>query len=87
MIGIKPILKETFNMELKPVYPKDDPEYRKQVLEEFYKKVRNTRWDDIDEDAPRKPRGRKPKVVERPVSKARTKGEQQAANKFFNYNK
>jgi hypothetical protein len=74
-------------MELKPVYPKDDPEYRKQVLEDFYKKIRNTRWDDDEEGAPRKRRGRKPKIVERPVSKPRTKGEQQAANKFFNYNK
>lgn len=75
-------------MELKPVYPKDDPEYRKQVLEDFYKKVRNTKWDAIDEnDYQGKPRGRKPKIKERPQSKPRTKGEQAAANKFFNYNK
>lgn len=74
-------------MDLKPVYPKDDPEYRKQVLEEFYKKVRNTNWEAIDDEYQGKPRGRKPKIKERPQSKPRTKGEQAAANKFFNYNK
>jgi hypothetical protein len=75
-------------MELKPVYPKEDPEYRKKVLEDFYRRIKNERWDAFDDNEYQgKPRGRKPKVVEKPVSKARTKGEQQAANKFFNYNK
>ena len=31
-------------MELKPVYPKDDPEYKKRIMEAFYKKVRETNW-------------------------------------------
>jgi len=75
-------------MELKPVYPKDNPEYRKQVLEDFYKKVRNTKWDAIDENEYQgKPRGRKAKVKERPPAKPRTKGEQQIVSKFFNYDK
>ena len=28
-----------------PVYPKEDPEYRKKVLENFYRRIRNTNWD------------------------------------------
>jgi len=75
-------------MNNQPVYPKDNPEYRKMVLEAFYKKVRETNWGATDEDEYQgKPRGRKVKMKERIESKPRTKGEQQAANKFFNYNK
>jgi hypothetical protein len=50
-------------MDLKPVYPKPNPEARKKVLEDFYRKVRNTRWEEVDE-IPRCKKGRKPK--ERP---------------------
>ncbi len=75
-------------MNSQPVYPKENPEYRKRVMEAFYKKVRETNWGATDEDEYQgKPRGRKAKVKERIESKPRTKGEQQAVNKFFNYNK
>jgi hypothetical protein len=53
-----------------PVYPKPNPEYRKQVMEEFYKKVRNTKWEDPDEKLS-KPKGRKPKKIERIEAKPR----------------
>lgn len=76
-------------MSNQPVYPKPNPEYRKMVLEAFYKKVRETRWDEPDE-RPSKPRGRKPKQVARIESRPRTEGERRAAeaskNKFFNFN-
>lgn len=75
-------------MNSQPVYPKTDPEYRKKVLEAFYKKVRETDWGAPEEgEYQGKPRGRKAKVKERPQAKPRTKGEQEVANKFFNYNK
>lgn len=65
-------------MSKEPIYPKPNPEYRKQVLEAFYKKVRETRWDEPDE-CPYKKRGRKPKAaVARPESRPRTEGEKQA---------
>jgi hypothetical protein len=74
-------------MNNQPVYPKDNPEYRKMVLEAFYKKVRETNWGVTDEDEYQgKPRGRKAKVKERPESKPFVKNEQ-VVNKFFNYNK
>jgi hypothetical protein len=72
-------------MNNQPVYPKDNPEYRKMVLEAFYKKVRETNWGATDEDAYQgKPRGRKAKVKERPESKPFIKNEQ-VINKFFKY--
>jgi hypothetical protein len=74
-------------MNNQPVYPKDNPEYRKMVLEAFYKKVRETNWGATDEDEYQgKTRGRKAKVKERPESKPFVKNEQ-VINKFFNYNK
>jgi len=75
-------------MNLQPVYPKDDPEYRKRIMEAFYKTVRDTNWGVADENEYQgKPRGRKAKVKERPAAKPRTKSEQQVVNKFFNYDK
>ena len=76
-------------MNLQPVYPKDDPEYRKRIMEAFYKTVRDTNWGASDESEYQgKPRGRKAKVMERVESKPRTKGEMDAyKNKFFNFNK
>ncbi len=75
-------------MNLQPVYPKDDPEYRKRIMEAFYKTVRETNWGATDDNEYQgKPRGRKAKVIERVESKPRTKNEAQAINKFFNYNK
>jgi hypothetical protein len=63
-----------------PVYPKEDPEYRKKVLEDFYKRVRNTNWD-TDECNTGKPRGRKPKPMVRAEAKPRTPSEVQASLK------
>ncbi len=73
-------------MNNQPVYPKENPEYRKMVLEAFYKKVRETNWGATDEDEYQgKPRGRKPKVKERLPAKPRSKGELEIVNKFFKY--
>ena len=71
-----------------PVYPKSNPEHRKRVMEEFYKKVKETNWGYDPDGYQGKPRGRKAKVVTRVETKPRTKSEEQAfTNKFFNYNK
>ena len=59
-------------MNKEPVYPKQDPEYRKRVMEQFYKKVKETRWDTPDQDEYQgKPRGRKAQFKERPKAKLR----------------
>ena len=72
-------------MNQQPVYPKENPEYRKLVLEAFYKKVRETNWGATDEDEYQgKTRGRKAKVKERLESKPFVKNEQ-VINKFFKY--
>ena len=72
-------------MNSQPVYPKENPEYRKLVLEAFYKKVRETNWGATDEDEYQgKTRGRKAKVKERLESKPFVKNEQ-VINKFFKY--
>jgi hypothetical protein len=49
---------------MNPVYPKQDPEYRKRTMEQFYKSVRDTKWP-TEEEKICKPRGRKPKVTKR----------------------
>ena len=54
-----------------PVYPKPDPEHRKQVMERFYKLVRETNWDSNCGEYEGKPRGRKAKVIERPKAQPR----------------
>ena len=59
-------------MSKAPVYPKQDPEYKKRVMEEFYKKVRETNWNDTYGEYQGKPRGRKPQFKERPKAKLRT---------------
>ena len=38
--------------KIEPVYPKPNPEARKKVLEDFYRKVKNTRWEEVD-DSPK----------------------------------
>ena len=58
-------------MNKEPVYPKQDPEYRKRVMEQFYKKVRETNWNDNCGEYQGKPRGRKAKFTERPKAKLR----------------
>jgi hypothetical protein len=55
-----------------PIYPKDDPEYQKRVMEKFYKTVRETNWNDTCGEYQGKPRGRKPKKTFRPEAKLRT---------------
>ena len=71
-----------------PVYPKTDPEYKKRIMEQFYKKVRETNWGYDENEYQGKPRGRKAKVIVRVDTKPRTKSEEKAfTNKFFNYNK
>ena len=54
-----------------PVYPKPNPEYRKRVMEDFYKKVRETNWNDTCGEYEGKPRGRKAKFIERPKAQPR----------------
>jgi hypothetical protein len=54
-----------------PVYPKQDPEYRKRTLEQFYKQVKDTNWGDTSGEYQGKPKGRKAKVVERIPAKPR----------------
>jgi len=54
-----------------PVYPKQDPEYRKRTMEQFYKQVRETNWSDMSGEYQGKPRGRKAKTTERIPAKPR----------------
>lgn len=56
-------------MKREPVYPKPNPEHRKRVMDNFYKKVKETNWQD-DEERISKPRGRKSKIL-RPEAKLR----------------
>ena len=44
-------------MNKEPVYPKQDPEYRKRIMEQFYKRIRETNWE--TEECSRKGRQRK----------------------------
>jgi len=72
---------------MNPVYPKDNGSLER-AKEAFRKKVANWNWEAYDVDEYQgKPRGRKAKVKERPPAKPRTKSEQQAVSKFFNYDK
>ena len=60
--------------KIEPVYPKPNSEARKRALEDFYRKVKNTRWEEVEEKKCAK-KGRKPKEYVRansehkPVSK------------------
>jgi hypothetical protein len=54
-----------------PVYPKQDPEYRKRTMEQFYKQVRETNWSDMSGEYQGKARGRKAKTTERIPAKPR----------------
>ncbi len=59
-------------MNNEPVYPKEDPEYRKRVMAQFYKAISNTKWDTAGEgEYQGKPRGRKAKFIGRPKAKLR----------------
>ena len=62
-----------------PVYPKENPEYRQNVLKSFYKQVQETNWG-VTEERIRKRRGRKPQervIVQREIK---------PKVKFFNFN-
>jgi hypothetical protein len=62
-----------------PVYPKENPEYRQNVLKSFYKQVQETNWG-VPEERICKRRGRKPQervVVQREIK---------PKVKFFNFN-
>ena len=59
-------------MKKEPVYPKEDPEYRKKVMARFYEQVKNTNWEKLDPDEYQgKQRGRKTQFNERPKAKPR----------------
>jgi len=70
--------------KITPVYPKQDPEYRKRVMEQFYRQVRETNWGDMSGEYQGKPRGRKAKTTERPTAQPRTEKEQKAKYNWFN---
>jgi hypothetical protein len=71
---------------MEPVYPKPNPEYRQKVLNDFYKKVKNTNWTGCgDNEYQGKSRGRKPKVVTRPESRPRTENERKAKQQGYNW--
>ena len=63
-------------MNNNPVYPKDNGSLER-ARQAFYKKVRETRWDDTEE-CPYKRRGRKAKPIVRIESKPRSRGEELA---------
>lgn len=66
-------------MNDEPIYPKEDPEYRKKVMERFYQQIRNTDWGrDYGEDYKPNKRGRKPKPTSRIATKPRTQSEMKA---------
>ena len=69
---------------ISPVYPKEDPEYRKKVMERFLQSVKNTRWDD-DCNTPRKSRGRKPKPSVRIETKPRSESEARVVGQKYNW--
>jgi len=62
-------------MNDKPVYPKENSEFKKLRLEAFYKLVRETRWDDVEEIKPRKYRYPKKRIETKP----RTESERKAS--------
>jgi hypothetical protein len=39
---------------MKAIYPKQDPEYRKRIMDQFYKKVKETNWESDYEDKPKR---------------------------------
>jgi len=57
-------------MNKKPVYPKDDPEYKKSIMDRFYKKVKETNWES-ECDKPKRGRQSKTKYEGRKIAKPR----------------
>lgn len=64
-------------MKNQPTYPRPNLEYAKTAYDQFLKRVRNTKWEDNNEEYKYKSRGRKPKEYIRPESRPRSKGERQ----------
>ena len=56
---------------MKPVYPKTDSKYRKCIMDQFYKKVRETNWENDCEDKPKRGRQSKSKYEGREKAKRR----------------
>mgnify|MGYP006921357359 CR=1 FL=1 len=61
-----------------------DPEYKAKIMQDLYKRIRNTNWED-NTPTSRKPRGRKPKAYVRPEATPRTKAEELAAKQKYNW--
>lgn len=56
---------------MQPVYPKEDLEYKKRIMEQFYDRVRRTKWHD-EEDLVKRSKVKmaiKPKSVYKPKKK------------------
>jgi len=70
-----------------PVYPKENSEYRQNVLKSFYKQVKETNWGVADEHV-YKTRGRKakPRVIAEQILRSRKEYKQVQPTKFFNFN-
>ena len=70
-----------------PVYPKENPEYRQNVLKSFYKQVQETNWG-VPEERISKPRGRraKPRVIAEQILRSKKEYKQVQPTKFFNFN-
>jgi len=59
-------------MNNEPVYPKRDLEYEARVKQEFYKRIKNTKWNTAEEgEYQGKPRGRKAQIKEKPKAQLR----------------
>ncbi len=56
---------------MQPVYPKEDLEYKKKIMEQFYDRIKRTRWHD-EEDLVKRSRVKmavRPKSVYKPKKK------------------
>jgi hypothetical protein len=70
-----------------PVYPKENSEYRQNVLKSFYKQVQETNWG-VPEERICKARGRKakPRIIAEQTLRSRKEYKQVQPTKFFNFN-
>lgn len=70
-----------------PVYPKEDPEYRKRIMDKFYQQVKNTNWKEIDNGIKEKSKkGRKSKPIIKPKAvKEQHPKLKPKINKFFKF--
>jgi hypothetical protein len=61
-----------------------DPEYKAKIMQDLYKRIRNTNWED-NIPTSRSTRGRKPKKNNRPEATPRTRAEELAAKQKYNW--